>query len=107
MNSEENEVIADIVSRLIAGDMGSGETWRPAATLDFLAQGLVGVTKDDDPVRSQLAKDILGDILLSMTYMELEEADEEQEAFDRQWENIVSRIMRPNEDEDDDDDEDE
>ena len=107
MNNESDEVIGDIISRLIGGDMGSGEQWRPAATLDFLTQGLVKVAMGDGE-NASFARDILGDILLSMTYLELAESDEEQEAYDRQWAGIVSRIMRPEDDEDeDDDDEDE
>lgn len=106
MHSDENQVIADIISRLIGGDMGSGESWRPAATLDFLSQGLATMAEGDDPIRAEVAKDILGDILLSMTYLELAESDEEQEAFDRQWEKIIENVMRPQiEEEVDDEDE--
>lgn len=105
MTDESDEVIGDIISRLIAGDMGSGEQWRPAATLDFLTQGLVKVIIEGGE-HADFAQDIMGDILLSLTYLELAESDEEQEAFDRQWDNIVSRIMRPaGEEEDDDEDE--
>jgi hypothetical protein len=104
-----DEIIADIISRMIEGDMGSGEEWRPAATLDFLTQGLVKFTLDEDESKAALAKDILGDILLSMTYLELAEPDEEQEAYDRQWERIVENVFRTDhkDDEEDDDDEDE
>ena len=101
---QSDEIIADIISRLIGGDMGSNEQWRPAATLDFLAQGLVPVCTDDNEDRAKLAREILGDILLSMTYMELMEPDHEQEAYDRQWEQIVRNVMRPDQEEDEDDD---
>jgi hypothetical protein len=99
-----DEVIADIISRLIEGDMGSGEQWRPAATLDILVQSLVNVCTGEDPERALLAKDILGDILLSMTYLELIEEDEEQEAYDRQWDRIVEKVFRTDEKDEEDDD---
>lgn len=104
-----DEVIADIISRLIAGDMGSGEEWRPAAALESLAQGLVAICEgEEDPGRKALAKEILGDIMLAMTYLELrepDEADEEQDAYDRQWDKIVARIMRQDQDQDQEKDE--
>lgn len=78
--------------------MLSGQEWRPAATLDFLVQGLVSsVLEGEDEARRAVAKDILGDILLSMTYLKIREPDEEQEAFDRKWDEIMSRIDRPSE----------
>lgn len=107
-NSSSDEMISDIISRLIEGDMGSGKYWRPAATLDLLAQGLaelIATTEDEDGAR--LAKEILGDILLSMTYLEMAEPDEEQQAYDRQWERIVQNVMRTDHEEDEDDDEEE
>jgi hypothetical protein len=97
---EADEVIGDICRRLIEGDMMGGQEWRPAATLDFLIQGMVTLTQDStEPIKAAVAKDLLGDILLSLTYLELDEPDEEQELFDKQWDNIVQRIMRPDQNE--------
>lgn len=105
---EADEVIGDICHRLIEGDMMSKQKWRPAATLDFLVQGLVTMitSPGEDPLRSAVAKDILGDILLSLTYLELAEPDEEQEMFDRKWDSLVERIMMTNEDDEDEEEED-
>ncbi len=93
---EADEVIGDICRRLIEGDMMSKQKWRPAATLDFLVQGLVATIADaGDPDRAAFAKDVLGDILLSLTYLELSPPDEEQELFDKKWDSLVERIIHP------------
>ena len=93
---EADEVIGDICHRLIEGDMMSKQKWRPAATLDFLVSGLVVMCADNtEPAKAAVAKDILGDIMLSLIYLELSEPDEEQELFDKKWNELIGRIMRP------------
>jgi hypothetical protein len=102
---EADEVIGDICRRLIEGDMMSKQKWRPAATLDFLVQGLVTMCADDNEDRARCAKDILGDILLSLTYLEISEPDPEQDMFDKQWDKLVERIIHPPSEDDEEEEE--
>lgn len=98
---EANEVVGDVIARLIEGDMLSGEQWRPAAALDMLVQGLTSVADSDRVEESAYAQDLLGEILLNMTYMQIytpedEEAENERDIL--RWRTILDRIDREDED---------
>lgn len=85
MTDTNAEFLGDVIARLIEGDMTSGECWRPAATLDFLVQGLVILAEDgdEDSGRREMASDIIEDVATLMTYLEVEEPLSDEATIER------------------------
>jgi hypothetical protein len=96
---ESNEVLGDIIARLIEGDMLSGEQWRPAACLDFLVQTLT-MTADDDSLSTEVrehAQEISAEILLNLTYLKIYSPEDEESEIEQdvlKFREILGRVDR-------------
>lgn len=101
----EPEFMADVITRLIEGDMLGDNEWRPAATLDFLCQSLaIAIEEDDLPEeRREAFAHVLSDVVTMMTYLDIQDpvsTEEEIEEDVHKWRQILDRVDRPDDEED-------